>query len=319
MKIQNLGEKITCCLLTYNHKHLIESTVETILDQTVKNFEFIISDDCSTDGTWEKILELVKNKKNIKAIQTPKNLKMSGNCNYAFAHSNREYVAILHHDDLFDNHLLEEWSQKLEKYPKASFVFNAYENFETKKITSIFKHDYLNGSWLLENYLFKNFDCQIRGSAMIRKSSWLEVGGMNEKFLHLSDIDLWMRLSKISNVGYIPKPLISVRHNRPVNYPREYKGDIWKNKKIVYEIHAENILNYKNISKFKKKLIWMRFLINLNFENFKWLVYAIIKRKKNMVYYSNDVETNYDFYVNKLLRKSLKTLIKLFTNIKNTN
>jgi GT2 family glycosyltransferase len=63
---------------------------------------------------------------------------MAGNCNFAVAHTSRPYVAILHHDDLFKKDLLEQWASKLEKYPEAGFVFNAYETFDTKKISSIF-------------------------------------------------------------------------------------------------------------------------------------------------------------------------------------
>ena len=54
----NIGEKISVCLLTYNHIEVIESTLRTILDQTITGYEVIVSDDCSNDGTWERILEL---------------------------------------------------------------------------------------------------------------------------------------------------------------------------------------------------------------------------------------------------------------------
>ena len=316
MTSDNIGYKISCCLLSFNHAHVIESTINSILEQTVKNFEFIISDDCSTDGTWEKIINISKSHKNIKVIRTPENLKMAGNCNYAVAHASRPYVAILHHDDLFKKDLLEQWASKLEKYPEAGFVFNAYETFNTKKISSIFPNDYLNRDWLLQKYLLKNFDCQIWGSTMVRKSSWTKVGGMQEKYRHLADIDLWMRLSKHYDVAYVSKPLISIRHSRPSYYPTEYTGEIWKNKKIIYQIHADNILSYTNIPNYKQKLIWYRFLINLNFENLKWLIYALIKRKKNMINFSDDVATKYDFYIIKKLRVLFKFIIKFSSNLK---
>ena len=319
MTSNNLGDNISCCLLTFNHAHIIESTINSILEQTVKNFEFIVSDDCSTDGTWEKIINIAKNHKNIKVIRTPKNLKMAGNCNFAVAHTSRPYVAILHHDDLFKIDLLEQWASKLEKYPKAGFVFNAYETFDTKKISSTFSNDYLNGDWLLQKYLLRNFDCQIWGSTMIRKSSWTKVGGMQEKYGHLADIDLWMRLSKNYNVGYVAKPLISIRHSRPSYYPSEYTGEIWKNKKIIYEIHADNILSYTSQKKYKKKLFWYRFLINLNLENFKWLIYALIKRKKNMINFSDEAASKYDFYIIKKLRVLFKFIIKFSSNSKQSN
>lgn len=308
--IQNLGNKISCCLLTFNHVHIIESTINSILHQSAKNFEFIISDDCSTDGTWEKILAIKKKFNHIKAIQTPKNLKMAGNCNYAVSYTSRPYIAILHHDDLFKKELLEEWAKKLELYPKAGFIFNSYENFHTKKITSLMPKDCFDGDFFLQNYLLKNFDCQVWGSAMIRKTSWTKVNGMNEKFKHLADVDLWIRLSKCFEVGYVAKPLITVRQSRPIYYPHEYTGSVWKNNKIIYEIHAENIKNYMKIKKVKKLFLWYRFLIKLNFVNLKWIIYALIKKKKNMIYFSEDVATDYDFYIFKKIRVLSRLLIK---------
>lgn len=56
-----LANKISCVLITYNHSHTIEDTVRSVLKQKLKNFEFIISDDCSNDGTWEKLLNIKKN------------------------------------------------------------------------------------------------------------------------------------------------------------------------------------------------------------------------------------------------------------------
>lgn len=43
-----LGAKISVCLLTYNHAHLLESTLASIQQQTLNGYDIIVSDDCST-------------------------------------------------------------------------------------------------------------------------------------------------------------------------------------------------------------------------------------------------------------------------------
>ena len=50
----------------YNNEETISSSVNSILSQTYKNFEFLIVDDCSTDLTYEKLKKLQKNDKRIK-------------------------------------------------------------------------------------------------------------------------------------------------------------------------------------------------------------------------------------------------------------
>ena len=127
----NIGEKISVCLLTYNHVDVIESTLRTILDQTITGYEVIVSDDCSSDGTWERILALAAADARIKPVRTPHNMGMPGNANFAVAQSDRPYIALLHHDDFYRKDLLEKWAGVLDRHSDAAFVFNAYGVFES--------------------------------------------------------------------------------------------------------------------------------------------------------------------------------------------
>ena len=95
------GAALTACLLTYNHVGVVGSTLDSVLDQTLAGFELIVSDDCSTDGTWELISARAARDGRIVAVQTPRNLGMAGNANFAASHSRRPYLALLHHDDLY--------------------------------------------------------------------------------------------------------------------------------------------------------------------------------------------------------------------------
>jgi len=123
---EDLGRKISVCLLTYNHAYVIESTLRSALDQTLDGFEVVVSDDCSTDGTWEAVLRVAERDGRVRAIRTPRNLGMAGNANYAVGQCDRPYVALLHHDDLYREDLLEKWADVLERFPDVAFVFNPY-------------------------------------------------------------------------------------------------------------------------------------------------------------------------------------------------
>jgi glycosyltransferase involved in cell wall biosynthesis len=57
--------------LTYNHVDVIGSTLDSILDQTITGYEVVVSDDCLTDGTWERILEMARGDERIRPIRTP--------------------------------------------------------------------------------------------------------------------------------------------------------------------------------------------------------------------------------------------------------
>jgi glycosyltransferase involved in cell wall biosynthesis len=305
----NIGEKISVCLLTYNHVEIIESTLRSILDQTITGYEVIVSDDCSTDGTWERILELAVADARIKPVRTPHNMGMSGNANFAVAQFDRPYIALLHHDDLYRMDLLEKWAGVLDRHSEAAFVFNPYRVFASDFIyQELMPGECIEGNWLLKKHLFARWGCAVRGTALIRREAWEQVGGMCEQFGLLADINMWMRLAMRWSVGYVPEPVITVRHLRPDYYPDIYTGSSWswRRQKFLYEIHATNRLDYLNLNTLEGRLQWWGFRLKLSLETTKWLIYAVVRKKPEMIASSHESVTQYDLWPLRVLRSVLQ-------------
>jgi glycosyltransferase involved in cell wall biosynthesis len=310
----SLGEKVCVVLLTYNHVDVIESTLQSILDQTITGYEVIVSDDCSTDGTWERILELATRDERIKPIRTPRNMGMPGNANYAVAQTDRPYIALLHHDDLYRKDLLEKWAGVLERHSDVGFVFNQYDSPNPEKHEGPrFNEERMDGHWFLEKFLFARWGCPVRGTAMIRRSMWDRIGGMREEFNLIADVDLWMRLSVVSQVGYVPEPVIYVRELRPDYYPDTYtlKRFHWSRLVLLYEIHASNRLNYLGIKTLNGRLQWWYFRLKLSYETTKWLIYAVVRKKRRyeILAYSAESVTQYDLWPLRAFRRMLQLII----------
>jgi glycosyltransferase involved in cell wall biosynthesis len=308
---EDIGKKISVCLITFNHVQAIKSTLDSILDQSITDYEVVVSDDCSTDGTWELILELAKEDARIRPIRTPHNMGMACNANFAVAECNRPYIALLHHDDLYRRDLLEKWADILERYDDVSFVFNPYDDppDPERQYGPRLKQEHLEGRWLLENRFFKRWGSPVRGTAMIRRSWWDRVGGMRERFNMLADVDLWMRLSRLSHVGYVPETLIRRRAIRPDYYPSIYTGDMkwhWKRWTLIYEIHAANMLDYLAPGTLKGKLQWWNFRARLSFETAKWLIYAVVRNRREMIATCHESATSYDFWPLRALRRVIQ-------------
>lgn len=311
-----IGGKISVCLLTYNHVEVIESTLLSILNQTVTGYEVIVSDDCSTDGTWERILELAAADVRIKPVRTPHNMSMPGNANFAVSQSDRPYIALLHHDDIYRMDLLEKWADVLERHPNVGFVFNPYGIYESDVICQeTMPGECIDGSWLLEQFLFANWGCVVRGTAMIRREAWKQVGGTRERFGLLADIDMWMRLAMRGPVGYVSEPVILVRHQRPDYYPDIYTGKSWswRRQSFLYEIHALNRLDYLNLNTLSGRLQWWGFRLKLSFESTKWLIYAVVRKKPEMINSARESVTPYDLWPLCVLRYALQ---HLFSSVK---
>lgn len=305
------SNRLSVCLLTYNHGHLIESTVRSVLAQDYQDFEFIISDDCSTDDTWTVLQTLAKEDQRIALIQTPHNLGMAANANYAVQHASGAMIALLHHDDLYRSDLLSKWVCILEVNPGVSFVFNSYAQENTEFVWShAIQRDFVVGQEFLWKYLLSRWGCPVRGTALIRRSHWDQVGGMRIEFGLLADVDLWMRLTRIGDVGYVAEPLIIVRAQRPENYPHDYLVFSWTRKRILYEIHARNLIELRDEVGFDWLFRWSWFRVRLNIETTKWLAYAVVRRKPEMIRRSLEGETAYDFVVLRIARRRLVKMQK---------
>jgi len=290
------GDELAVCLLTYNHVSIVGSTLDSVLDQTLVGFELIVSDDCSTDGTWELVSDRAARDPRIRAIRTPRNLGMAGNANFAARQSQRPYLALLHHDDLYRRDMLALWHAVMRRHPDIGFVFNAYRDAAGRHMGHDFSVEQLDGTWFLERQLLPHWGCPVRGTALIRRSAWESLGGMREQFGLLADVDLWMRLAARGPVGYVPEPLITVRHARPPYYPAEYQssGWSWRRQRHLYEIHAQNWSDHYAGDSPRHRLARLEFRTRLSVETAKWLAYALLRRRWPMLEAASESVTPHD-------------------------
>lgn len=91
----------------YNSKDTFFQTYKSVLAQTFSNWEWIIVDDCSTDGSYEEIKDLAKNDSRIIVLQTTKNAGTSVARNIGLKQSKGRYITFLDSDDLLDSNYLE--------------------------------------------------------------------------------------------------------------------------------------------------------------------------------------------------------------------
>ena len=91
--------KLSVLMPAYNAEKYIGEAIESILNQTFKDFEFIIIDDCSTDKTWEIILDYSKKDDRIIALRNEKNLKISATLNKGIEIVKGKYIARMDADD----------------------------------------------------------------------------------------------------------------------------------------------------------------------------------------------------------------------------
>lgn len=135
MKKEN-NPLISILMPNYNNEKYLSEAIESILNQTYKNFEFIIIDDCSTDNSWELIQKYAKKDKRIRAYRNDRNLKIVKTLNKALKLVNGKYIGRMDGDDIVTLDKFEKQVTFLEKNLDVDCVGTNLEltNSNMKKI-----------------------------------------------------------------------------------------------------------------------------------------------------------------------------------------
>ena len=150
---------VSVILVTYGRAELLPATIESILDQTLDDFEFLISDDCSPDETEAVCRTFANRDDRVRYRRNEMRLGMPGNLNVALKEVRGDLIANLHDGDLYDHRMLERWRQALLACPNAAFVFNAYRHLaadgSVREITRERLPNCFPGRVLLEDIYFR--------------------------------------------------------------------------------------------------------------------------------------------------------------------
>lgn len=113
---------ISIIMPTYNVEKYVGEAIESILNQTYENFEFIIVDDCSTDSTYEICKKYANQDSRIKLYKNSENLKISKTLNFALSKSTGKYVLRMDGDDISVPDRIEKMKAFLDANPKVKLV-----------------------------------------------------------------------------------------------------------------------------------------------------------------------------------------------------
>jgi glycosyltransferase involved in cell wall biosynthesis len=108
---------VTICIPTYNAEKTLRETVESVLAQTYQDFEILLQDNASTDGTWQMMQDMAKRDSRIKPFRNDSNLGMIGNWNVVFERAKLPFTLLLSADDCLLPEFLEVTVRELKAEP----------------------------------------------------------------------------------------------------------------------------------------------------------------------------------------------------------
>lgn len=191
----------------FNHEKYIGECLDSVLNQTHSDFEVIVIDDGSTDGTPQIVRSYGSRVKYI----WQKNKGPSSARNLGIRTSQAEFIAFQDADDIWLPEKLELQVEFLEENPDLAWVYSDMCTFNDQQIlqTSWFSERPTQQGKVFEKLISNNFVPTI--TVIAKKSVILEVGGFDESLRSCEDKDLWLRLALKYPLGKLDRVLAKRR------------------------------------------------------------------------------------------------------------
>ncbi|WP_244307406.1 glycosyltransferase family 2 protein [Flavobacterium fluviatile] len=282
--MQNLPLVSIICLC-YNHEKFVIESLNSVLNQTYKNIELIIADDCSSDNSKQIIQNWLKNHPNITFLSNEKNLGNTKTFNKTLLLAKGEYIIDLAADDILlpncvdkqimaflnsnqinlgivygNAEIISENNAHLSYY----YAINNQNKVITKPASSDIYIAMLNQSSKI---------CSV--SSMVKRTVFDQLNGYDENLFY-EDLDFWIRASRIYNFEFIDSVLIKKREVENSLGSQFYKKNNSKTKKInhsSYLVIKKAIALNKNRTENKALLKRMHYEMDKALKTFDYLLF----------------------------------------------
>lgn len=195
--------KVDIIMPAYNPGSFIVEAVESCLNQSHKDSQLTVIDDCST----QNLDFLMKKFPKINLLRTPNNLGPAGARNYGISKTDADFISFLDSDDVMDIHKLANSMKEFQKDKSIGMTCGNYRILANGKLRAPFYNTPVHISY--DSLLRQNLVAS--GSVTIKREIFNLVGGFNEKYWIGEDYDLWLKISETHSISYINKVLYFYR------------------------------------------------------------------------------------------------------------
>lgn len=288
---------ITIILPVYNGMKFLKESVESVLNQDLDEYEFLICDDCSTDSSYEYLSSLTD--PHIKLFKNEQNRGLFPTLNRLIKSAKAPLVHLWAQDDVMYSNCLSETLKYHDKFPHINFSFSRWHAIDDKG-------DIIGKAFSIKDKLISPLDHakssilygSIAGNianVTVVKKAVVDAGFFNENMIYCGDFEMWYKLSKNTPVGMCAGYLIQMRR---------HTGQLSRNLKASYFRLTEN------------KEVYQLFLKHFKGEQLKtaqrilkWKIYPQYFTQLLFIYQQKDKEL-FNQYKKEL--KGLSPLHRLF-------
>lgn len=200
---------VSVVMPVYNSAKYLALAIESILNQTFKNFEFIIIDDGSNDSSLRIIKKYARKDRRIKILINPSNMGICWSLNYGISLARGKYIARMDSDDWSYPERLSKQISFMKKHPQAVICGGSIEvcNADLKILN---KRSYPTSDKNIRKNLFR-MNPFAHPAVMYQKDTVINAGEYNENLFTVEDYDLYFRLGNLGKFANITSTLLKLR------------------------------------------------------------------------------------------------------------
>ncbi len=269
----NTAPKISLIMSVYNGEDYLSEAIESVLNQTFKDFELIVINDCSTDKTYEILKRFAELDKRVKVHTNEVNLRLPSSLNKAISYAQGKYIARMDADDICLPERLEKQYQFMENNPSVALSSCRFMTLKNGVISSGGCGGKSDNESIKALLLVTN---PILHPGIIAKADAIKSLGYDKNFTCTEDMELWTRFVIAGyDIEIMPEYLMIYRlhdkqitettlekqHKEVVAIQKNYCGkllDVMDSDQEEFYIKGIYFREYTDINKFCEFYKWLK-------------------------------------------------------------
>lgn len=204
--------KVSVIMGVYNCEKYVRQSIDSILAQSFTDWEFIICDDCSTDGTYDIVKDYKEKFPNkFILLANEKNSRLAFSLNRCLKKASGEYIARMDGDDISLPDRFEKQVEFLDSHPEYAVVGSITTRFDENGDYGFAKYPEFPNRFTMKSHIPYGHP-----TIMMRKSAYDALGGytVSDETKRCEDYDMWFRFYAAGFEGYnIQEPLLRFRED----------------------------------------------------------------------------------------------------------
>ncbi|HEY7496098.1 MAG TPA: glycosyltransferase [Candidatus Tectomicrobia bacterium] len=214
-----MAQKISLLVVNYNGERYLREALDSVLTQTYPDFELLVWDDGSTDRSVAIAQAYAHQDRRVRVVAASHH-GVAAARQAAIAQTTGTYLGWLDSDDLLASTALEETARALNAFPDTGLIYTDYLDIDAQGNIQRYG-DRCHMPYSKEVLLLCFITFHFR---LLRRSVFEQIGGINTAYPYAYDYDLCLRLSEVTTVRRLRKPLYYYRrHNDAISSQKQHE------------------------------------------------------------------------------------------------